>query len=426
MSLTPQQELVRTRIELCIRTLTTTDSTTFLGMVLLGLELEESQNCKLFETNGKVLRYNPETLADCPDPSLGWMLLHEAAHVAGLHHVRMREAQRPQLLNVAADLAINSTLPIAIASYRRPAFVLLPSDFDLPPGLSMEEYYALLRSQDEQEQEQEQDDQSTSSPDETDDTSSESESVQSQSGDKPRPKPMPADVAPAPPDVSAETEQTRLETLASAATNTGGDPGTSQLFAPQTLQNMSEPPLPEWARILNRFANTKMRGGTSWMRPNRRYAAIGMRMKGRIKKRKLRHLTVAIDVSSSVPRDVSQYALLQSWRIAKANGLLLRVILFNAGIVSVEEYDARQTATPDLVFMHGGGTRIQPVWGWLREMAGGIAEQLVVLVSDCEIRDWYPAPPQNVTVLVVTTRSAQMAPEYSIVIKDNYNIEEQR
>lgn len=113
------------------------------------------------------LYYNPAFVETLTDPELRYVVTHEIYHVA-LHHVGCRMPEDPnahKLYNIAADLAINSLIPVSpervMPKYRKETsdvivnkksgikngqeIGLLPKQFGFPEKLSMEQYVMLLR-----------------------------------------------------------------------------------------------------------------------------------------------------------------------------------------------------------------------------------------------------------------------------------------
>lgn len=95
------------------------------------------------------LYYNPKFLGELTDPELRFVITHEVFHVC-LHHCSSRgpsDKKEHDLYNYGADLAANSLIS---ENERRkmPRGAhkgMLPSDFEIPSKLSMEQYVALLR-----------------------------------------------------------------------------------------------------------------------------------------------------------------------------------------------------------------------------------------------------------------------------------------
>lgn len=71
--------------------------------------------CPYAGTNGRELLYNPKGINGLAIEDLDWLMLHEAAHIAFAHHLRMEDdegkVRDPKLWNIACDAAINSYMP---------------------------------------------------------------------------------------------------------------------------------------------------------------------------------------------------------------------------------------------------------------------------------------------------------------------------
>lgn len=79
----------------------------FYGALLMRLGTVVTPGCKTAETDGRVLRINPEWAGKLSDAELRFVLLHETLHCAHQHMWRLPATQRG---NLAADYAINLTL----------------------------------------------------------------------------------------------------------------------------------------------------------------------------------------------------------------------------------------------------------------------------------------------------------------------------
>lgn len=113
------------------------------GFVYVPMEGIRTMLC----TPKMVLGYDPEWVKEATIGELAADIAHEVNHFMRKHFLRAGGVEDPKLFNIAGDLAINPDLrnagwEIADKKSKRPA--LFPADFELPEGLSTEEYYAKL------------------------------------------------------------------------------------------------------------------------------------------------------------------------------------------------------------------------------------------------------------------------------------------
>lgn len=96
-------------------------------------------------TESLVLIYDPDWIVTIPIDELAGVVFHELNHIVRFHFNRFRNvavAER-DIANDAADLAINPG--IIKAGWKLPSFAKLPAMFDLPDGLTAEQYFEKLR-----------------------------------------------------------------------------------------------------------------------------------------------------------------------------------------------------------------------------------------------------------------------------------------
>ena len=81
----------------------------FFGTLALRLKMVEDKTVKTSSTDGTVLRYNPDAVAEMPLSKVQGMLAHTVMHPAMLHHTR-RGARDKAKWNKACDYSINTLL----------------------------------------------------------------------------------------------------------------------------------------------------------------------------------------------------------------------------------------------------------------------------------------------------------------------------
>lgn len=81
----------------------------FLGSILSYMRFVSDYKVGTFCINSKELKYNPDFVRTMTENNLRFILAHEALHIAGLHHLRMKERDE-YIWNEACDYAINRIL----------------------------------------------------------------------------------------------------------------------------------------------------------------------------------------------------------------------------------------------------------------------------------------------------------------------------
>jgi predicted metal-dependent peptidase len=97
-------------------------------------------------TKSLIMAYNPEYIKERSDDEMAGLYYHELSHPLREHANRLLEGD-PYLRNLAADITIND-------DGKRAGFVLpdgavYSTTYGFPPGLTMEQYYELLRKRQE-------------------------------------------------------------------------------------------------------------------------------------------------------------------------------------------------------------------------------------------------------------------------------------
>ena len=129
----------------------------FFGSLLYRLKDRASLGVKTMATDGVSLLWNPQFVETLTAATLAGTLAHEVMHPALHHHLR-RSGRDPKRWNIACDYAINPLLVEAGLSL--PEGVLLENRFR---GMSAEQIYNLLESEEDADASGDNDQQSTGS-----------------------------------------------------------------------------------------------------------------------------------------------------------------------------------------------------------------------------------------------------------------------
>jgi len=262
--------------------------------------------------NGKVLKYCPTWICTLSAVELACVLVHEAAHLALGHHLRFnslikaeqlhdKPLSRERLLkltNIAADLAINSLL-VSMDGFPTER-VCVPgqgSFADMVPGMSMEDYFKILRNREpepkDEDEDEDEDGEETRDEEEkaktaegpgqvaegpkpietyerprkasTDDTETTKEAEEDEDDENPL-----GSVEPCPVEEDEEAAEERVwqETVIQAAMQAeqaGKLPG----WMKERISKMLTPAKIPWQKALRRFCTQTVRSGRTFARPRR-------------------------------------------------------------------------------------------------------------------------------------------------------------
>lgn len=158
----------------------------FYGSLAMRLTDVLDDSVQTAETDGRVIKWNPEWVAALDDETVRFVLLHETMHCAHLHMWRLPADEHG---NKAGDYAINLTLR-AIKGAKMPEGALCDERFD---NMAEEDIYAALQppptppsdagNDDEQGDDEQQDEQQDGSGDEQGDDSSDGDGEDDAEGD---------------------------------------------------------------------------------------------------------------------------------------------------------------------------------------------------------------------------------------------------
>lgn len=303
-------------------------------------------------TNGKEIRFNPDSyMALTPGQRVSRML-HETLHVALLHFARLMD-RNPEKWNVAADYYINNLL--ISRGFERIETWLVDPQYD---GLSTEEIYDKL-------------------PD-----------------NPPMPKGE-VDLEPADGD-PVQIQQDVQDIIVRAALQSkmqgdtpGSIPGEIQIF----LDKLLNPKLP-WQRILQKYMRSMAKNDYSFRRPNRRF--FPKHYLPSLYSESLMDIAIAVDTSGSVTDNEFLHF------ISEINSILrmqkpskLTLLQFDTGLKAINEIRSTEELSK-VVFTGRGGTRIEPVLEW----ADINKPQLLLVFSDGHFRFYNPDFKANTVWLI--------------------------
>ena len=366
----------------------------FFGSLLYRLKDRESRAVKTMATDGISLLWNPEFVETLTAATLAGTLAHEVMHPALRHHLR-RSGRDPKRWNIACDYAINPLL--VDAGLTLPDGVLIENRFR---GMSAEQIYNLLESEEGSDPDNDNDQQASASDD------SNGGPVGNQSSGPSAPEtdggigqvldaPRESDDSP-----SVEEQVREWEIAVKQAMTVAQQAGKAPAGIDRTIEGVAEAAV-NWRELLRRLWSETTASDYSWMRPNRRHLWNGLYLPGVIKEG-VGEIVIAVDCSGSISG--RQLRLFE----AEARSILegqrperVYVLYFDAVVQKVEVYEAGQPISLNPV--GGGGTEFAPCFDWVEE--SGITPQTVVFLTD--LYGSFPSSAPSYPVLWASTGRRQ-------------------
>ena len=320
-------------------------------------------------TDGAIVGYNPQFVADLTDGQVIFLLVHEVLHIKLLHHLR-NVGKDKRTYNMAADYAIN-----LIAD--REKLELIPDillDYKYAGWTEAKIYDRLAKDQQQQDQQQQsQQGDGESGQDGAQSQSSDGEGQdqgEGQSSNTGQSDSYPGDIMqPRTPQgfedlseseqkqvIDEAEQQVRKDNLAAQAA--GNVPAyIKELF------DLSAAPALTWKQILADFCLSRTRSEYDWNTTNKHFAHHGIYLPD-LGGTRIESVAIAIDVSGSVDREQLTRFLVEMNDIA-ANCEVSETTVFqvNTEITKVDEYMDGDDINPDVV--SGGGTSFVPPFEYI-------------------------------------------------------------
>jgi predicted metal-dependent peptidase len=366
----------------------------FFGSLLYRLKDRESHAVKTMATDGISLLWNPEFVETLNAATLAGTLAHEVMHPALHHHLR-RSGRDPKRWNIACDYAINPLL--VDAGLKLPEGVLLENRFR---GMSAEQIYNLLES------DQDSDQNGDNDPQSTDSNGSDGSQDRNEAGDPSAPDTDGGigQVLDAPrerDDSSTVEEQAReWEIAVKQAIAVAQQAGKVPAGLDRSMEGVAEAAV-NWRELLRRLWSETTASDYSWMRPNRRHLWNGLYLPGVVREG-VGEIVIAVDCSGSISG--RQLRLFE----AEARSILegqrperVYVLYFDVVVQKVETYEAGQPISLNPV--GGGGTQFAPCFEWVEER--GIIPQTMIFLTD--LYGTFPSSAPSYPVLWAATGRRQ-------------------
>jgi predicted metal-dependent peptidase len=343
----------------------------FFGSLLYRLKDRESRAVKTMATDGISLLWNPEFVGTLTTATLAGTLAHEVMHPALHHHLR-RSGRDPKRWNIACDYAINPLLVDAGLSL--PEGVLIEDRFR---GMSAEQIYNLLES------EEDADPNGDSDPQLTDLNGSNGSPDRNEARDPSAPEtdggigqvldaPQESNDSP-----TVEEQAREWEIAVKQAMTVAQQAGKVPAGLDRAMEGVAEAAV-NWRELLRRLWSETTVPDYSWMRPNRRHLWNGLYLPGVVREG-VGEIVIAVDCSGSISGrqlrlfEAEARSILEGQRPERAY-----VLYFDAVVQKVEIYEAGQPIS--LNPAGGGGTEFGPCFDWVEER--GIRPQTMVFLTD--------------------------------------------
>lgn len=403
----------------------------FFSTLLMKLKLvvdDQEQTTKTLCTDGASLWYSPKFVAGIKDLEQACgVLAHEVMHCALLHQAR-REHREDRRWQVACDLVVNELL--RQANFQLPQGALFAAEGEyqyLPRGKSEEEYYELIRKQEEQGDGQEQGGDgggqgaAFSAAGQGGPVPGQDPPVAGDGapGKQPTPDPggcgsvkQPAGNGSGQARSQAEWRANVAQAGNAAAKEAGRGKGDTPAWMKRLVGDVSKPKVP-WQDVLREFVTRFAANDYSWDRPNSRIMAAAGVYLPRLHSLDLGQVLVFVDTSGSIGQ-----ATLDLFA-AELQGILddfpqveLKIAYHDA---RVYEDDLQEWSPSDgplqMKPVGGGGTDHRPCFEWLEGGAAerGIEPACVVCLTDmmscfpdtgpdvpvmwCQVGSWECQPP---------------------------------
>jgi predicted metal-dependent peptidase len=345
----------------------------FFGELCLRLRLVERPDLpppSTFAVDGRNIFYNPAFVDKISSNEVKFVLAHEVMHCV-YEHMSRRGDRNPKKWNIAGDYSINGVL--IQSGFTMPKGGLYEPAFD---GKSADEIYSLL-------------------PDPPPDGGG---------GSGPGPLDQVMD--------GTEGEAESIATEWKIATIQAANSAKMAGKLPESLKRLVDElitPKVDWRDQLRRFITEKSRDDYTWMRPNRRYAAMNLFLPS-LYSETMGRLVVAIDTSGSISDDILQAfgSEIKAAHIASRPSELINIYC-DARVNHVDTFGPSEELHFD---MHGGGsTDFNPPFGHVDEH--NLKPACFIYLTD-GYGPFPPSPPDYPVLWVMTT---DVTPPWGEVIR---------
>lgn len=368
------------------RLLLTTDSNLVFLAHLLVVQDKEDSTVETACTDGTVIRWNPEFVASCSDAELFGVLLHELMHIALLHVVVAAGIPDRDfdLMNVAADLAVNSILKACGQSLPEGGCFPGEGEFsELEPMKSMEWYMAALRKM---------------------------ESV-------PKCRPF-GDIEAAGSEakrngdsIAAELAAENIRIVAKKAAAASRGSRTSKVV--QDALAVAVESKIDFRVLLRKFRSKITKGGSDWNRLNRRLGVVGVSAPTN-RRKTVGNVCILLDVSGSIESQTLSQSLRETVEIFDQIAGDIVIVQHDVEVQSVCVWK-RGESMPEIARAADGGTsHVEPF-----ESIAKMNRKFDCIVAFTDLHTEFPTQaPKTPVIWAITEDGSRKKPPFGIVAKN--------
>jgi predicted metal-dependent peptidase len=410
----------------------------FIGNVGMNLNLIPVRDfrCDTAMTDGNNIFFDIDFLSSLTSDEREFVLAHEIWHCVMMHFAR-RGTRIPMIFNLATDMEVNQLLESD--GFIAPKNLVWPNDknrhksmFDLPDGLSAEEYYELLLKKMKSQQmkgggesgeggngESGEGNGSGSSSgskskadklngqfdkhyDKHKNYKKEGEDYKGGSKDKYGEKGIDEDFRPAAPEDEERNANNIREAVVGAVQQIERSRGTVPAFIKSLVDKILKPEI-NWREQLAADITTTMQNKTNWNRPNRRFVYSGTYLPSHAGE--AINIAVGIDTSGSCANDCKKF-LSEVVSIAKTFGdYHITLIQCDTEVKDVTEYDEANPLDPEgspVEFKGFGGTVLMPIFDYIRD--NDVDADKIIMFTDGYTEDFNETDAPSLPVLWVITK----------------------
>lgn len=306
------------------------------------------------------------------------ILVHECRHIMSNHVFRTGDRDIG-LFNIAADIAINQTIPYL------PGIALLPSKYNFPADLTTEQYYELLLDEKKkQEKEKNNQESKDSSPDGDSDLQDSNES----SNEHPKPtehKEITLDSHELW-NGSDDKDTEELSKIIAEKMITDAISGTSKGNLPQDIENILEnlrrTHKISWAKELRRYLSSKRGTKIETIRRRNRRFPDRRDLRGKKVQRDEHNIVVGVDSSGSMNDEDILNGLNEVLNLVKDRTDTIKVIQIDTEIKNVINFSKKNSGFKRIGY---GGTYMGEIVRYLDQ--NNINPDVLIMISDMEIED---------------------------------------
>ena len=341
----------------------------FFAQIIMSTRFKVTDSVKTMATDGKWILVNPEFTAKLSNAEVIGVMVHEAMHILGMHHTRIKGRDHNKW-NIAADYAINDL--IINEGFELPEGGLIDSQY---AGMSAEEVYAKLPN----------DDQEHDAPGGVvmvgsfgpDGNGQGDGDQQSQDDGSNQPQVTPEQI---------QAEEQRVKEMASAAATAakmaGKLPGGMERLVDELLETHTP-----WEDMLRKYMTRPASHDYSWSKPSRRFIGAGMYMPSSYSDDGMGPVVIGVDMSGSIgQRELSMFISEVKQIVEDARPSSVDVVYFDSKVSHVDHFDEPSAMDISMKMHGGGGTDFRPVFDWVA--ANNVEADVVVMLTDL----YGPAP----------------------------------